>query len=113
MLKNGRDSCTGRSRHIDIRHFFVKDRVDKQEVDIEYCPTKLMVADYLTKPLQGKQFLLFRELIMGWKVIDDILQAIRQTAKERVESNELSSGSWPKQLALSANTKRFRKSTSS
>ena len=65
MLKNGRDSCTGRSRHIDIRHFFVKDRVDKREVDIEYCPTKLMIADYLTKPLQGKQFLLFRELIMG------------------------------------------------
>jgi len=113
MLKNGRDSCTGRSRHIDIRHFFVKDRVDKREVDIEYCPTKLMIADYLTKPLQGKQFLLFRELIMGWKNIDDILQAIRQTAKERVESNELSSGSWPKQLALSANTKRSQKSTSS
>ena len=30
-----------------------------------------------------------------------------------VESNELSSGSWPKQLALSANTKRSQKSTSS
>ena len=72
-----------------------------------------MIADYWTKLLQGKQFLLFRELIMGWKTFDDILQAIRQTAKEYVESNELSSGSWPKQLALSKNTERFQKSTSS
>ena len=27
--KNGRDSCTGNSRHINIRHFFVNDRFDK------------------------------------------------------------------------------------
>ena len=27
MEKNGRNSCTGNSRHIDIRYFFIKDRV--------------------------------------------------------------------------------------
>ena len=26
MEKNGRNSCTGNSRHVDIRYFFVKDR---------------------------------------------------------------------------------------
>jgi len=30
IVINGRDSCTGRSRHIDIRHFFVNDRVKKR-----------------------------------------------------------------------------------
>ena len=30
MLKNGRILCTGNSRHIDIRYFFVKYRVDKK-----------------------------------------------------------------------------------
>jgi len=30
ILKNERDACTGRSRHIHIRHFFVKDRVDNE-----------------------------------------------------------------------------------
>ena len=31
MEKNGRNSCTGNSRHISIRYFFVKDRLDKKE----------------------------------------------------------------------------------
>ena len=42
---NGRNSCTGNSRHIDIKYFWVKDRVDKKEVEIQYCPTHLMLAD--------------------------------------------------------------------
>ena len=29
MEKNGRNLCTGNSRHIHIRYFFVKDRIDK------------------------------------------------------------------------------------
>ena len=69
MLKNGRNSCTGNSRHIDIRHFFVKDRVDKKEVRIEYCPTSIMLADFFTKPLQGQLFQKFRSVLMGWEPI--------------------------------------------
>ena len=88
MEKNGKDSCTGRSRHIDVRFFFVKDRVDKGELEIEFCPTHLMIADYFTKPLQGRQFTLFRDLIMGYKHIDDILSEIRSAAKERVEKKD-------------------------
>ena len=89
MLKNGRDSCTGNSRHIDIRHFFVKDRVDKKEIEVEYCPTELMIADYFTKPLQGGLFKLFRALIMGYSHVDDILKEIDIAAKERVEKMKL------------------------
>ena len=51
MEKNGRNSCTGNSRHINIRYFFIKDRIDKKEVKVEYCPTEHMVADYFCKPL--------------------------------------------------------------
>ena len=50
METNGRDSCTGRARHINIRHFFVNDRIDEGELTVEYCSTKLMIADYMTKP---------------------------------------------------------------
>ena len=32
MLKNERNSCIGNSRYINIRYFFVKDRIDKKEV---------------------------------------------------------------------------------
>ena len=66
MEKNGQNSCTGNSRHIDIRYFFVKDRVEKGEMNIEYCPTGMMLADYFTKPLQGSLFNKFRDVIMGF-----------------------------------------------
>ena len=58
-------SCTGNYRHVSIRYYFVKDRVDKGELSIEYCPTHLMIADYFTKPLQGKIFRAMRKVIMG------------------------------------------------
>ena len=32
MSNNGRDSCVGNSRHINIRRLFVKDRVSKGKI---------------------------------------------------------------------------------
>ena len=72
MEVNGRTSCTGNSRHINIRYFFVKDRVDSGEVKIVYCPTGRMLADYFTKPLQGNLFKKFRAVIMGWEDISTL-----------------------------------------
>lgn len=72
MLKNGRNSCTGNSRHINIRYFFVKDRVDKKELKIEYCPSLNMLADFFTKPLQGRLFQKFKEVIMGHKPLSSL-----------------------------------------
>ena len=58
-----RDSrCT---RHIDIRYFFVTDRVKNGEMRIEYCPTTDMVADFFTKPLQGSLFRKLRASILN------------------------------------------------
>ena len=85
MERNGRNSCTGNSRHVDIKFFWVKDRVDKKEVRIEYCPTTLMLADYFTKPLQGNLFRRFRDVIMGYKHINDLLLDPGFLLKERVE----------------------------
>jgi hypothetical protein len=56
LEKNGRMSSSKRTRHMNIRYFFIKDRVQNKEVIIEHCPTSDMIADYFTKPLQGKQF---------------------------------------------------------
>ena len=39
MEINGRNSCTGNSRHIDIRFSFMKNRIDQGEISVEYCPT--------------------------------------------------------------------------
>ena len=69
MLKNGRSSCIGNSRHANIRYFFVKDRVDKQDVKVEYCPTLQMLADFVTKHLQGHLYRKFIDVIIGYKPI--------------------------------------------
>ena len=88
--KNGRNSCTGNSRHINIRYFFVKDRIDKNELSVEYCPTELMVADYFTKPLQGSLFKTLRRVIMGHDTLHNILSDI--SMKERVGNRNVSEG---------------------
>ena len=79
MEKNGRNSCTGNSRHINIRYFFVKDRIDKKEVKVEYCPTHLMLADYFSKPLTGKLFHTQREFLMGWHPMSELIHMITDT----------------------------------
>jgi hypothetical protein len=52
LEKNGKASSGWRTRHIDIRYFFVTDRVENNEMRIEYCPTGDMVADFFMTPLQ-------------------------------------------------------------
>ena len=36
-----------------------------KEISIDWCPTKRMVADYMTKPLQGSLVRELRDYIMG------------------------------------------------
>jgi hypothetical protein len=62
---NGRGSSGKRTRHIDVRYFFIADRVKSGEIRIEHCPTGIMIADYFTKPLQGALFWKLRDMIMG------------------------------------------------
>jgi hypothetical protein len=77
MEKNGRASSSKRTRHINIRYFFVTDRVANGEIKIEYCPTLEMLADDFTKPLQGAQFKTFRDRIMNTNPDDSARQDYR------------------------------------
>jgi len=51
----------GRAKHIDIKHHFVRERVNDGSIKLKYCPTNEMVADILTKGLAQQQFSLLRE----------------------------------------------------
>ena len=65
LEKNGRSSASKRSRHMNIRYFYVTDRVKSGEIRIEYCPTDQMRGDFFTKPLQGSKFFRDRDLLMN------------------------------------------------
>ena len=62
--KNGRASSSKRTRHINIRYFFVTDKIKSGEVAVQYCPTDEMISDFFTKPLQGSKFYQFRKVVM-------------------------------------------------
>ena len=40
-----------RTKHIDVRHHFIHEAIEDNIIELEYCPTKGMVADVLTKAL--------------------------------------------------------------
>ncbi len=47
---------SGRSKHIQVRYHYIRDEVDHRRIHLEYCPTKDMTADALTKPLPYEVF---------------------------------------------------------
>ena len=65
LIDRGR-SAAERTRHIAIRYFCVKERVDTKEARVIHLGTKMMYANMLTKPLQGIQFQEERKGITGW-----------------------------------------------
>ena len=57
MLETNRKfSSSRKTKHIQAKFFFIKDKVNSEEVNIVYCPAGVIWADVLTKPLQGTEF---------------------------------------------------------
>ena len=67
LMKNGR-SNSARTGHIKLRYFFVKQYIDDGSIILEHCPTDEMVADILTKPLQGSHFEYLRSYLLGYEI---------------------------------------------
>ena len=65
LAENGR-SNSDRTKHIQVRYFFVKQYLDQKVMKISHCPTKEMIADILTKPIQGEQFRILRDMLLGY-----------------------------------------------
>ena len=64
LAENGR-SNSSRTRHIATRFFFISDRINSKEIVVEYMKTQDMIADILTKPLQGALFRRLRSMLLN------------------------------------------------
>ncbi|CAI7831409.1 unnamed protein product [Closterium sp. NIES-54] len=55
-----------RTKHIALRYFFVKDEIEKGKLELSYCPTSEMAADYLTKKLAKQKFVSESQPLDHW-----------------------------------------------
>jgi hypothetical protein len=56
LEKNGRSSIRKRTKHINVRYFFIKDCITSDELTVKHCPATEMLTDHFMKPLQGTMF---------------------------------------------------------
>ena len=85
LEKNGRMSAGPKSRHIDIRYFWIKDRLTTSAITVQHCPTLEMLADFFTKPLQGRLFRKFRDVLLGVTGVTSLATNLMEPIEERVE----------------------------
>lgn len=55
-----------RTKHIDIRYHFIRERVASKEIELKYVPTKYQLADLLTKGLAKPRVVVLRNSILGY-----------------------------------------------
>ena len=59
-----------RKQHLKVRRLLVKELVDSGKVCVRYVPTTAMIADILTKPLQGNLFRRLRSAVSNNRLSD-------------------------------------------
>ena len=112
LMKNGRLSSGKRTKHLDIRYFYVRDLLERGILTVEHCSSDDMIADFFTKPIQGRKFQIFRDIILNRsttsalqyrgvldnKENDNIVQAD--------ETERLNTGKWESQISEEERLKR-------
>ena len=65
LAKNGQANSDA-IRYIAIRYFFVFDRINSNEIELRWIATQDMIADILTKPIQGSKFKELSSQKLNW-----------------------------------------------
>jgi hypothetical protein len=50
LEENGKASSGKHTHHFHIKFFYITDLINRNKIQIKYCPTEDMIADYMTKP---------------------------------------------------------------
>ena len=65
LMEHG-DSSSDKSKHMKIRYFYIKEKVDQGIIEIQHQGTEEMWADLLTKPITNKKkFAIMRSKILN------------------------------------------------
>ena len=59
-----------KSKHLDVRYFYVRQKIDDGRLEVKWVPTTHQLADLLTKALPDKQHKLLTFVVMGHQQID-------------------------------------------
>lgn len=62
---NGKGSSGKKTRYINMRYFFICDRVASGELSVKSFPAAEMLGDFFTKPLQGSLFKKFHDAALN------------------------------------------------
>lgn len=62
IIKTGK--MNKRSKHIDVRYYFINEKFEENLFKLIYCPSKDQLADIFTKPLDKVKFSRFRNNLM-------------------------------------------------
>ena len=104
LLKNNRRaSSLSRKKHMEIRYFFIQDRIEKGDIGLEYCHTDKMMAEFMTNLLQVKKIFNFRNRIMGIPNGNNIAE-VQKVRDEMAQNEDLQNG----QTARRIESKQFK-----
>lgn len=81
MIETGK-STQQRTRHINVRYFFIREMIEERRMKLVHTRTDKMLADILTKPLQGRLFLRMRNWLLGHEELSEC--SVDDNAKESV-----------------------------
>jgi len=68
-IANNNRQMSESTKHMDVRVFKVRERIEDQEVYLEYVSTCEMIADLGTKALGARQFTYLRDLMNGYALV--------------------------------------------
>ena len=67
-------------KHIERRHFYVRECVENHEITVPYVNTVHNLADFFTKPLESKEFFRMRNAIMNVPAYSAYMGRVRRLA---------------------------------
>jgi hypothetical protein len=90
LLERNDKALSGkRTKHINVQYFIITDQISKGEVHVKWCLTKDMVADFLSKPLQGALFKRFRNLIMAALPTREVYKVLTRDSVSKTDCESL------------------------